>query len=62
MEAKYSCMEQRNDTMRLESCGEDLLIAMDMNGGFGSSASVYLTKAQVKQLRKDLKQHLLEDK
>lgn len=61
MRNKYDCMEQPEDTMRVETIGKDLLISMNM-GGAHRGGSVYLTKKQVKQLRKDLKQHLLESK
>lgn len=62
MRNKYDCMEQPEDTMRVETIGKDLLIAVSMQCGRGQFGSVYLTKKQVKQLRKDLKQHLLESK
>lgn len=61
MQNKYNCMEQPSDTMRVETVGKDLLIAIQMDGNHGPFTSVYLTKKQVKQLRKDLKQHLQEN-
>lgn len=60
MRNEHPCSEQDRDVMLVESCGKELLIAITM-GNSGHRASVYLTKKQIKQLRRDLKQHLVEN-
>lgn len=60
MRNEHNCCEVDRDVLLLESCGKELLIAVTM-GNSGQRGSVYLTKKQIKQLRRDLKQHLHEN-
>jgi hypothetical protein len=57
---EHNCCEVDRDTLLVESCGKELLVAITM-GNSGQRGTVYLSKKQIKQLRRDLKQHLLEN-